>query len=231
MATIAACSAAQASEAQAKETYYLNLAHVDLVHVLAPPPAPDTPAAKADLQAVLAAVASRTDAEIKHVQADDKRVVFRFADVMGPAFSADKLPFAAQFFQHVYNDGNIATVAAKDYFKRQRPFVVDPDIKIIVVEKPDFSYPSNHSTFAYEAAILLAGMVPEKAAALFDRAADYGHNRIVAGVHFPTDIEAGRITGSIIDNELLHTARFLADFERAKSEVRTALRLDTAANQ
>ncbi len=230
-ATIAACSAARAEEAHAKDTYYLNLADVDLIHVLAPPPAAGSLAAQADLQAVLAAVASRTDAEIKHVQADDKRVVFRFADVMGPEFSAENLPFAAQFFQRVYTDGNIATVAAKNYFKRQRPFVVDPDIKIIVVEKPDFSYPSNHSTFAYEVAILLADMVPEKAAALFDRAADYGHNRIVAGVHFPTDIEAGRIAGSVIDNELLHTARFLGDFERAKSEIRTALRLNTAANQ
>jgi acid phosphatase (class A) len=219
------------SAAKAGDTFYLNPDEVDLIHVLAPPPIADSPAAKADLQAVLAAVNSRTTAEIEHAQADDQRVVFRFVDVMGPNFRPESLPFAAQLFQHVYQDGNAATVAAKAYFKRQRPFVVDPDIKIIVVQAPDFSYPSNHSTFAYEAGILLAAMVPEKAAVIFERAADYAHNRVVAGVHFPTDVEAGRISGSVIDNALLHDAHFLTDFERAKSEVRAALGFNAASSQ
>jgi acid phosphatase (class A) len=229
--SLIAAALAVSSAAKAGDTFYLNPDEVDLIHVLAPPPIADSPAATADLQAVLAAVKSRTAAEIEHAQADDQRVVFRFADVMGPNFRPESLPFAAQLFQHVYQDGNAATVAAKAYFKRQRPFVVDPDIKIIVVQAPDFSYPSNHSTFAYEAGILLAAMVPEKAAAIFERAADYAHNRVVAGVHFPTDVEAGRISGSVIDNALLHDAHFLTDFERAKSEVRAALGFNAASSQ
>jgi acid phosphatase (class A) len=229
--SLIAAALAVSSAAKAGDTFYLNPDEVDLIHVLAPPPIADSPAATADLQAVLAAVKSRTTAEIEHAQADDQRVVFRFADVMGPNFRPESLPFATQLFQHVYQDGNAATVAAKAYFKRQRPFVVDPDIKIIVVQAPDFSYPSNHSTFAYEAGILLAAMVPEKAAAIFERAADYAHNRVVAGVHFPTDVEAGRISGSVIDNALLHDAHFLTDFERAKSEVRAALGFNAASSQ
>jgi acid phosphatase (class A) len=229
--SLIAAALAVSSAAKAGDAFYLNPAELDLIHVLAPPPVADSPAEKIDLQAVLAAVKSRTEAEIKRVQADDLKIVFRFADVMGPNFRPESLPFATQFFQHVYEDGKAATVAAKAYFKRQRPFVVDPDIKIIVVQAPDFSYPSNHSTFAYEAGILLAAMVPEKAAAIFERAADYAHNRVVAGVHFPTDIEAGRISGSVIDNSLLHDAHFLTDFERAKSEVRGALGLNTANNR
>ena len=229
--SLIAAAIAVSSAAKARDAFYLNPAEVDLIHVLAPPPAADSPAGKADLQAVLAAVNSRTDAQIKHAQADDQRIVFRFADVMGANFRPESLPFATQFFQHVYEDGNAATVAAKAYFKRQRPFVVDPDIQIVVVQAPDFSYPSNHSTFAYEAGILLAAMVPEKAAAIFERAADYAHDRVIAGVHFPTDVEAGRISGSVIDNSLLHDARFVSDFERAKSEVRAALGLNAASSQ
>jgi acid phosphatase (class A) len=228
---LTAAALAISSTARSEDAFYLNPAEVDLIHILAPPPTVDSPAEQADLQAVLAAVQSRTDADIKRVQADDQRIVFRFADVMGPNFRPESLPFATQLFQHVYADGNVATLAAKAYFKRLRPFVVDPDIKIVVVQAPDFSYPSNHSTFAYEAGILLAAMVPEKAAAIFARSADYAHNRVVAGVHFPTDVEAGRISGSVIDNTLLHDAHFLADFERAKSEVRAALGLDAASGQ
>ncbi len=217
--------------AVAADTYYISPAEVDLLHILAPPPSPDSPEGKADLEAVRAIVGARTDAAIKHAQDDDERSVFRFDDVMGPNFTPENLPLTAQLFQHVYQDGNAATFAAKNYFQRKRPFVVDPDIKIIVSQAPDFSYPSNHSTFGNEAAILLAAMVPEKAAAIFARASDYAHNRVIAGVHYPSDVEAGRTAASVIDNTLLHNPRFAADFAKAKTEVRTALGLDAVSKQ
>ena len=226
-----ASSAAVSSVARAADTYYISPSEIDLLHILAPPPTPDSAAGKADLQGVLAAVNARTEASIKQAQDDDKRNVFRFADVMGSNFRTENLPLTTQLFQHVYEDGNAATLAAKNTFKRMRPFVVDPEIKIIVVQPPDFSYPSNHSTFGNEAGILLADMVPESAVAIFARAAAYAHNRVVAGVHFPTDVEAGHIAASVIDNTLLHNPRFEADFARAKAEVRAALGLAAAANQ
>jgi acid phosphatase (class A) len=46
---------------------------------------------------------------------------------------------------------------------------------------------------------------------------------VIGGVHYPTDIEAGRISGSVIDNVLLHDPKFKADFARATAEVRQAL--------
>jgi acid phosphatase (class A) len=226
-----AAALAMSSAARAEDTFYLDPAGVDLIHVLGPPPTEDSAAEQADLEVVLAAVNARTDAQIKHAQDDDQRIVFRFADVMGPDFRTESLPLTTHLFQHVYADGNAATLIAKNYFKRRRPFVVDPDIKIVVVQAPDFSYPSNHSTFAYEAGILLATMVPENAAAIFARSADYAHNRVIAGVHFPSDVEAGRISGSVIDNALLHNAHFMADFASAKAEVRAALGLNAANGQ
>jgi acid phosphatase (class A) len=226
-----ASAAVVSSAARAADTYYISPSEIDLLHILAPPPPPDSPAGKTDLQGVLAAVNSRTEASIKQAQDDDQRTVFRFADVMGPNFRTENLPLTTQLFQHVYQDGNAATLAAKNFFKRTRPFVIDPEIKILVVQPPDFSFPSNHSTFGNEAGILLADMVPENAAAIFARAAEYAHNRVVAGVHFPTDVEAGHIAASVIDNTLLHNPRFEADFAQAKAEVRTALGLAAAANQ
>jgi acid phosphatase (class A) len=219
------------SAAKAADTYYISPTEIDLVHILAPPPTPDSPAGKADLQAVLAAVNARTDASIQLAKDDDQRTVFRFADVMGPNFKTETLPLTTALFDHIYKDGNAATLAAKNFFKRTRPFVVDPEIKIIVVQPPDFSYPSNHSTFGNESGILLAEMVPEKAVEIFARAAQYAHNRVIAGVHFPTDVEGGRIAASVIDNTLLHNPRFEADFAQAKAEVRAALGLAAAANQ
>ena len=69
---------------------------------------------------------------------------------------------------------------------------------------------------------MLANMVPEKADAIFGRAARYANNRVIGGVHYPTDSEAGLISASVIANVLLHEPRFVTDFARARSEVRHA---------
>jgi acid phosphatase (class A) len=219
----AALLAMLAGAAQAASTYYIDPAQVDLVHILAPPPAPDSDQGKADLAAVLAAQASRTDTEVNSARADAEESVFRFGDVMGPEFSAENLPFAATFFMNVHSDDEQAVARVKLHFNRPRPFVIEKDVKPIIEQPPNASYPSGHATFAYVNAILLADMVPEKTAAIFDRAAIFAHNRVVAGVHYPTDVEAGRIAGSVIDNVFLHEPRFMADFAKARAEVRHLL--------
>ena len=59
------------------------------------------------------------------------------------------------------------------------------------------SYPSGHTTTAYEAGITLATLLPELAPEILTRASEAGNNRIVLGVHYPLDIIGGRIDGEI----------------------------------
>jgi acid phosphatase (class A) len=223
-ASFASNGAALESAAPA-QVFYLDPSRVDLVHILAPPPAPDSPAGKADLQAVLEAQHRRTPEEVADAQASAQLSVFSFADVMGSGFTPTKLPFTAAFFERISSDDRQAISAAKSYFNRPRPYVTDPEVKPIVPKPANASYPSGDAAFAYIDAIILAYMVPEKASAIFDRAARFAHNRVVAGVHYPTDIEAGRISGSVIDNVLLRDPHFMADFATARTEVRGALGL------
>jgi acid phosphatase (class A) len=232
---LAACaSSAAALDSAAPHVFYLDPSRVDLVHILAPPPAPDSPAGKADLQAVIDAQHARTAEQAAGALADGQLSVFRFADVMGSGFKPANLPFTAVFFERVASDDMQAIRGAKAYFNRSRPFVADAaEVKPIVHEPASASYPSGLATFAYADAMILAYMVPEKAAAIFDRAGLFAHNRVVAGVHYPSDVEAGRICASVIDNVLLHDAHFMADFARARSELRRARkmagRIDTPA--
>jgi acid phosphatase (class A) len=211
--------------AVAEHDYYISPSSVDLSHLLAPPPAPDSAAGKADLQAVLDAQRNWTPAIVAGAQADAQLSVFRFADVIGPSFKPENLPFATKFFERVSSDQGSVVRAAKTYFQRPRPFVMDAEIKPAERLSANASYPSGHATFAYVDAIILANMLPEKASAIFARADAYAHNRVIEGVHYPTDLEAGRIAGSVIDNVLLHNARFMADYEKARVEVRHALGL------
>jgi acid phosphatase (class A) len=208
--------------AWAGQGYYVDPSQVDLVHILAPPPSPISVEGKADLQAVLAAQHARTKSQVSDALADTELSVFRFSDVMGPGFDSEHLPFTNTFFRRLSSDAEEAVAVPKAHFNRPRPFVANHDVKPVVGEPSSPSYPSGHATFAYLDAIVLSYMVPEKADAIFGRAARFANNRVIGGVHYPTDSEAGRISGSVIANVLLHESGFMADFARARAEVRHA---------
>jgi acid phosphatase (class A) len=48
-------------------------------------------------------------------------------------------------------------------------------------------------------------------------------NRVISGVHYRSDIEAGRICGTVVAAELLKDHKFMKKFEAAKAELRAAL--------
>ncbi len=57
------------------------------------------------------------------------------------------------------------------------------------------SFPSGHTTTAYQAGVTLATLLPELAPEILTRASEAGNDRIVLGVHYPLDIIGGRIDG------------------------------------
>ncbi|OOG56334.1 phosphatase PAP2 family protein [Rhodanobacter sp. C03] len=202
---------------------------IDLTLLLAPPPAAGSPTALDDLQAVLAAQAARTADEDEAAKADADRSVFRFTDVLGPNLAPSTLPRTAAFFKRVEQLDKASVKLAKSWWKHPRPSEVSDKVHPLSVEKPgDWSYPSGHATFGYTTAVLLGDMLPEKRAALFDRAALYAHHRVVMGVHFPSDVEAGRTAGTVIAAQLLRDPAWHADFLAARDELRKALMLKPA---
>lgn len=71
--------------------------------------------------------------------------------------------------------------------------------------------------------IILSDMVPEKRAQIMARAAEFAHNRIVGGIHYPSDVEMGKISGSVIAAVLLNREDFKAEYEVARAELRSDL--------
>jgi acid phosphatase (class A) len=220
-------TATSVSVAEARDTFYIAPSQVALSHVIQPPPAANSQTQKDDLIAVQTLQKTRTEAQIKSARADNTLTIFAFVrDVLGPNFNKEKLKITAPFFDRVFTDQIESCLEVKNHFNRQRPFIIDPEIKPIVQQPPNTSYPSGHTTTGYVYATILSMMVPDKAPALFDRAAVYGRNRIIAGVHFPTDVEAGRISAAVIVNTMIQQPLFMRDFERAKKELRQVLELE-----
>jgi acid phosphatase (class A) len=209
----------------ADETAYLSQERVDLTALLSPPPAVGSQQQQQEIALLLKLQRERTPDQVAFAQADTERTVFRFQDVFGADFTAEKLPLLAVLFTKVQHNADHLLKPAKKHWNRPRPFVSDLDIHPCV-ERPDSaSYPSAHSTFGTLAAILLAEMVPEKRTQLHDRAELYRLNREIGGAHYPSDVLAGRISGTVIAAFLLNDSAFLAEFSKAKSELRKVLKL------
>jgi acid phosphatase (class A) len=197
-----------------------------LPNLLPPPPAAGSAAAQRDLQAVLTVQQSRTAQDMAAAKADVEHSVFRFADAVGANMQAAALPKTTAFFERVAKLDKAEAKAAKLYWKRPRPSVVSSDVHPLSKEKADdWSYPSGHATFGYTTAVLLANMLPEKRAEIFARADVYAQHRIVMGVHFPTDLEAGRLAGTVIAAQILRDPQWQSDYDAARSELRRVLGL------
>jgi membrane-associated phospholipid phosphatase len=87
------------------------------------------------------------------------------------------------------------------------------------------AYPSGHATWVFMSAVLLADMVPERRAEIWARAEDFARQRIVGGVHYRSDIDAGRMAGATIAAFLLVNPRYQADATKAATELRAAIKL------
>lgn len=196
---------------------------VDLTRLLPPPPANDSSQTKAELGEVLTLQVTRTPQMEERAKGDDEESVWRFADVMGPKFTAEKLPRLAALFDRVSATEAAVVDPAKKFWKRPRPHQLSELVKPIVELSKSGAWPSGHTTLGTMTGIILADMVPEKRADIMARAWEYGHNRVVAGIHYPSDVEMGRISGTVIAEELMRRDDFKAEYEQAKAELRSDL--------
>ncbi|PUA19909.1 phosphatase PAP2 family protein [Glaciimonas sp. PCH181] len=204
---------------------FISATDLDLIKLLPPPPANDSAQSKAELGEVLAMQVTRTPEMVARAEADATENIWRFADVMGPKFTAENLPKFAAFFARVTSTEGSVVDPSKDFWQRPRPYQASELVKPVVKMTASGSYPSGHASGGTLMGIVLANMVPEKRTEIMARAREYANNRIVGGVHYASDIEAGRIVGTLIAANLMTRDDFKTSFATAKAELRKQLAL------
>ena len=214
-----------AGPAAAAEATFVTPDRFDLTKLLPPAPAPDSEQQKRDLAAVLAVQKTRMSSQSERALYDATAGIFGFADVLGSNFDAQHVPAVAALLGKVRGDAAVAFSAGKEAWNRPRPFDVSTDVHPVGERPGGSSYPSGASTVGYLTAIVLANMVPEKSAALFARGREFGDDRVILGVHFPSDVEAGRLAATALATVLMQDQAFLKEFAEAKAELRRALGL------
>ena len=98
---------------------------------------------------------------------------------------------------------------------RQRPFVQHPILVVPMFTVGDFSYPSGHATGMELQARILEQLFPDKRDALLRRARQVADSRLVAGVHYTSDTEAGLALGDLLYTEIAAKNGFQRDLATA----------------
>ncbi len=197
------------------------------VFLAAPPPA-GSPEAQTDLERVRVvqrlATAERRALAVADAELDPWKA---FATAIGRELDPGRLPAATRLMNRIRTDV-LAAGVAKNKYARPRPFVTDSTLDMCLpAERPrlekSYSYPSGHATYGWAVALLLAEMLPERTEAILLRGRDYGDSRVVCGVHYPSDVESGRLVGAGVVAKMHADPAFAALVAAARKEVLIAL--------
>lgn len=235
-ASAQAASAPAGAPARARPSGYLSAEQrPDHTAFLPPPPEASSALGKADVAVFNETRALANGPRWQLASSDDRidrqSMLANFSCAVGVDFAAAETPVLSRLIQRAGADLFPVVGAAKDRYQRPRPFVTE-DGPVCITPSEAFaksgSYPSGHSASGWLHALLLAEIDPGNAAAIVNRGRAFGESRVVCGVHYLSDVEAGRLAATALVAALHGQHEFEADVDAARAEL-AALRSSSAA--
>lgn len=206
------------SGVRAEGLRYLSADALNAVELLPAPAAIDSEEGRAERDLMVALQQKRTEGQVARCRSEVKVTLAAFARVMGPWFTAENLPHLAQLLKHAEKEAAVFSGVAKNHFARKRPAAEDPRIEIAVENEDTPAYPSGHAMRGIVFAAIIAQLAPQQQAALLERGREIGWDRVIAGMHHPSDIIAGRVVGQAVARALLASPQFQQDLTAARAE-------------
>lgn len=194
--------------------------------VIGPPPTPDSPRGKADratFNATRKFVNTPTWTQaIADADLSGREGLKSFSCAAGVTISPEATPTLARMLLRMTSDAATIYRPAKSVYQRARPPVGNTK-PICVPREPwiatDGSYPSGHGLIGWSWALVISEVAPARASQILARGRAFGDSRVICGVHFQSDVEAGRYLGSAMVSRLHGDAAFETDLATARAEV------------
>lgn len=194
-----------------KPVYY-DYSKFDLKKV-PPPPAPGSKEDEADLAALDQIQKTRTSAECEAATGEVKPDFENFFGHMSP-FVKPTPEKVDEIFWFLRSDTARTISRIKKHFNRERPFVRDAKrFQPCVKEEFGKSYPSGHAAIARMYARVLGLLDPSRRAEYEKHAKQSGWNRVIGGVHHPSDVVLGARLADEIFEEMRKTQKFQEDMK------------------
>ena len=209
---------------------YVTRDILDVTTLLPPPPQDGTQVAQDELAAVIDIQAHASEARRAQAVADaNESVDTMFKSVLGAKFDPSALPATSALFERVGASEGATVNPAKKFYHRLRPWQAHPEVQGIEPKSTSGAYPSGHATKATLFAIVMSDLVPEKSREVWARSEDYQRSRVILGMHYASDLQAGVRSGTAIATVMYARADFRTALEAARTELRSVLGLPAAA--
>ena len=190
-------------------------------HVLPAPPEKFSAIYNAEIKAILKRQAALTDADKATVAGEDRITPqMIIAPVIGSQYSEEAYPALFTLLRHSASDAWRLSDAAQDFWQRKRPWIADDRVELLVSTITRPSYPSGHTVTNHVWAHVLSELFPAKREALFARAYGIGKHRVDAGVHFPSDVAAGKKFAAAVFAKMRTKPEFKRELAAARAELK-----------
>lgn len=101
---------------------------------------------------------------------------------------------AALLVSYLFNN-----LLLKNLVARTRPYEVIEGLRLLVGKAVDLSFPSGHAASSFAAAAVMAKLLPKRyGIAAVILACLIAFSRLYVGIHYPTDVLFGMVSGSVI---------------------------------
>jgi acid phosphatase (class A) len=209
----------------ARTSMFLQSSPLDLALIIERPPGNNSAVTIAELKQLHDIENVRTVQEANEAKADDvEQDIFVYRSIFGSGFTPGNLPVLASLSADVHNEEGIATESLKADYARPRPYQLDHSLHpICKVTTEANSYPSGHTLSGYLLGYTLAYLSPEKKDLILARTDEYAHNRLVCGVHYPSDVEASKALAAAMFGAMLLNPAFQQRLRDAQKELQTRL--------
>jgi acid phosphatase (class A) len=216
---LAACAAHQAARPSPYVTpgYSYMQESAALGVKLGPPPSAGSAEDSSDLAEVRRWQVQRSPQECARAASETDPAYDSFFGGVSP-FPRPMPASAAAFFQRVRSDTFNIVERFKGEYARTRPYGRESALHPCIQTPDDdrYSYPSGHSTLSRVLGLVLSDLVPARRAEFLARADEVALDRVIGGVHHPSDIAAGKLLADEIHAELLKSPGYLADLEKVR---------------
>jgi acid phosphatase (class A) len=187
--------------------------------LLPPPPDPASAEGRRQIAVVLRAQEHVSKAD-RLAMRDEQHVRLELmTQILGFDFTRDKKPKTFALLDRVMADTRILSENDKNFWHTKRPYLMDKRVKLLIdpLDKSP-AYPSGHACFSRVIAEILGTIEPNRLADLRARADAIAWHRVEAGVHYPVDLDGGRLLAMQIVGALMQSDAFQDDLADARDE-------------
>ena len=147
-----------------------------------------------------------------------------FSEPFGMTISKEATPSIFRLLYVALISADMVGKLPKDFYKRTRPYVYYGEPTIYPQDEEELrnngSYPSGHTIEGWSAALILTELNPDRADTILARGYMYGESRVIAGYHWQSDVDAGRLAASAAIARLHADRRFMRLLRKAHREFR-----------